>query len=78
MGRCTDRPANTQDLLDSKSIVHDLLILTLSLGRRFFCLCLSLSLSKGMHTTSEQILVAHFCQVPMLTIWVAGAGQSAL
>jgi hypothetical protein len=71
-------PLNTKDLLDSTSAVHDLLILTLSLGWRFLCLCLSLSLSSEMHTTSGQILVAHFCQVPVFTIRVAGAGQSAL
>ena len=53
MGRCANGPASTKDLLDRKSVVHDSLILTLSLGRRFLRPCLPLSLSRGMHTTSR-------------------------
>jgi hypothetical protein len=61
MGRCANGPSNTKDLLDSKSVVHDSLILALFLGRRFLRLCLSLSLSRGMQTSSETSEVGDFC-----------------
>ncbi len=59
MVRDTADPAHTKDLLDSRSVVHYSFIQTQSLGQKFLCLGLSLSLSIYQVLWVVQWLVIH-------------------
>jgi hypothetical protein len=59
MVRDTADPAHTKDLLDSRSVVYYPFTLTRSLGQKFLCLGLSLSLSIYQVLWVVQCLVMH-------------------